>query len=105
MQDDETSGRQQFSYPYLEEIVKLGYTRMEDGGEFGRGVPEDLLNKGTSSFPECQKRMFCRMASHGKRRRPAQKVGDDEEEEDEDEFDKGGEMNSVQSTLRFIAEW
>ncbi len=42
MQDDETSGRQQFSYPYLEEIVKLGYTRMEDGGEFGRGDPEDL---------------------------------------------------------------
>ncbi len=49
--------------------------------------------------------MFCRMASHGKRRRPAQKVGDEEEEEEEDEFDKGGEMNSVQSTLRFIAEW
>ena len=48
--------------------------------------------------------MFCRMASHGKRGRPTQKVGDEEEEE-EDEFDKGGEMNSVQSTLRFIAEW
>ena len=43
---DNVDGDRRYAYPFLDEIVQLGYLRMERS--------------------ECQKKVFCRMANYGR---------------------------------------
>ena len=68
--DGDDGEQQHYEYPFLEEIVRLRYARME--------------------LPQCQKKIFCRMANYGRR-------GGEEEEQEEDG------ANRVQRSMRYLA--